>query len=126
MDAMADVTRQVDSHRVVAVPPYSAIAWTDGHRYTFFPKGVTASPRGIADYIVVAKNKPLGPNERKAFKLIYHNRRYQLYARKGYLTGEQESRELFIKTFGRDAIGSKEKRAGKKPTTAPASSSSRS
>jgi hypothetical protein len=74
---------------------------------------------------VIAKNNPnVNAAELKAFKLIYQNRRYRLYARKSYLPGEQESRELWSRTFGRTTIGPVEKRAPKKVTTAPASSDS--
>ena len=73
----------------------------------------------------IAKNNPnVNAAELKAFKLVYQNRRYRLYARKSYLPGEQQSRELWIRTFGRTSIGPVEKRPAKKPTTSPAASSS--
>jgi hypothetical protein len=123
--SMSDVVKQVEKERVAAVPRYCEIAWTDGHRYTFHPKGISQSPRGIADYLVIAKNNPnVNAAELKAFKLIYQNRRYRLYGRKSYLPGEQESRQMWIQWFGRATIGPIEKRPSKKPTTTPASSSS--
>jgi hypothetical protein len=119
--SMADVVKQVDRDRVVAIPRYASIEWTDGYRYTFFPKGITESPKGIADYLVVAKNNPrIKDDELRAFKLVYQNRRYRLYGRKSYLPGEQESRELWLQWFGRTSIGPREKPT-KRPTTSPAS-----
>jgi hypothetical protein len=45
----------VPKSSVVALPAYAVVRWTD-HRFTFYPRGVTMSPRGIADYVVFPKN----------------------------------------------------------------------
>ena len=124
-DSMADIVKQVDADRVASIPPYACIEWTGGHRYTFFPKGVLTSPKGIADYLVVAKNNPrVETDQLRAFKLVYQNRRYRLYARTGYLPGEQESRELWIKWFGRASVGPREKPT-KRATTTPSTATTR-
>ncbi len=105
--AMRDVkTRIPEKDRVVGIPRYSAAEWTDGWRIAFFPHGITQSPMGIADYIVITRSKQRrAVPELKVFAQIYQNRRYKLFQRKKFLPGELESRELFIKHFGVDSIG---------------------
>jgi hypothetical protein len=105
--AMQDLKQHVpDKTRVIAIPRYSAVEWTDGWRIAFFPHGITQSPQGIAEYMVItrAKERHAVP-EMKVFAQIYQNRRYKLLQRKKFLPGELESHALFVKHFGLDSIG---------------------
>ena len=134
MLGLADVQKQVSKAKVVSVPRYSVAAWTDGYRFTFFPHGISQSPMGIADYLVVPRNKGgLPVPELKAFVPIYGNRRYRLYARKTFLPQELIERQKFVKCFGADAIGPARRKSAQKkkhspepsPTTVSASAGSR-
>jgi hypothetical protein len=105
--ALEEVLRRVDKSKVASIPTYAAYAFSrSGCRYSFFPRGITAGPAGIADMIVlrVVPHAP-SPPEASAFTLIYHNGHYALYRRTGFLAGEEESRQEFINQFGRNSIG---------------------
>ncbi|HEX8524395.1 MAG TPA: hypothetical protein VF669_19220 [Tepidisphaeraceae bacterium] len=107
MPAIADVQKHIpEKSKVVAIPRYSVASWTAGWRYSFFPHGITQSPMGIADYIVVTRNKErYAVPELRVFSQIYQNGKYKLFLRKKFLPGELESREKFAKRFGEDSIG---------------------
>jgi hypothetical protein len=121
--AMLDLKKHVDKSKVVSMPLYSLIEWTDGHRYAPFPGGITWNVVGAADYVIILRTDDATKiPELKVFVPIYQNGRYRLFARKGYLPGERESREAFIEKFGPDALGEKPKSGGKKKKNPPATS----
>lgn len=45
--------KHIDKRRVLALNHYLARYFTDGYRYSFYPRGVGMSPAGIADYVLV-------------------------------------------------------------------------
>ena len=123
--AMRDLQKRIDKSKVISVPLYSLVEWTDGYRYGFFPGGITWNVMGVADYAVSLRTE--GPEELpqlEVFRLLYQNSRYRLWVRKGYLPGELESRQKFIQLFGPDSIGQhpRPKTNKKKRKHAPASS----
>ena len=95
----------------------------NGYRYTFFPNGITTTATGIADYIVIARaDEARATRELSVFTRIYQNGRYRLYQRKGFLPGELDSRQAFIRRYGADVIGAGPKAPGRKKKHAPATS----
>ncbi len=117
--AMLDLKKHVDKSKVVSMPLYSLVEWTDGYRYAPFPGGITWNVMGAADYVIILRSDDARKiAELNVFAPVYQNGRYRLFARKDYLPRERESREAFIKTFGPEAIGqatSAQKRKNRPP-----------
>jgi hypothetical protein len=125
--AMIDVMREADKInpgrlKVVSIPKFSAYEWTEKYRYAFFPRGITNSVQGVADLLILPRNKAAVADTREAtaFERVYQNGRYRLFRRIAILPEEQASRDEFIDMFGRDAIGVPAQRPKKKPPRKPA------
>jgi hypothetical protein len=52
---LSQIKKQVDPTKVVSIPAYTVKMWV-GYRYSFFPRGVSFAPIGIADYVVYPIN----------------------------------------------------------------------
>jgi hypothetical protein len=111
---------QVPPERVVAIPAWTAIEWTRAgrSRFCFTPRGLTGSPRGIADYLVLETplvqirspfDRRLSPEEIRAaypeFRVAMENRHFVLLER---VTLDDESRAWraeWIRRFGSETLG---------------------
>jgi hypothetical protein len=115
---LVEVKSKVDPQHVVCIPPFSAVEWTDGYRYAFLPRGLTMSPRGIADYAVVVKKTPVSLSAYRAwdrqalerdliehFEVTASNEHFLLLHRVSVPGHDEEHRELFVHHFGRSSIG---------------------
>lgn len=103
--SLLDVMQHVDRSKVASVPRWTAYEWPK-YRVSLFPRGVTERPEGIADQVILLRRDPQPETDvPKAFTLVYQNRRYRLYRRTGFLPGEEQSRNAWVKMFGRESIG---------------------
>ncbi len=97
---------QVDPMQVVAIPIYTAKRWV-GYRYTFYPRGISIQPQGIADFAVYPINEaahlaggfdktlPLA-ELLKSFTVINRTRHFILLKRTSFSESEVPAREMFF------------------------------
>ncbi|MFC1831017.1 hypothetical protein ACFL0S_03235 [Thermodesulfobacteriota bacterium] len=111
-NSLTMIKAKIDRDRVVAINGFTAIDWVDGFRYSFFPRGVFLSPRGIADYIVVDnffhdKRMPIYFNKQgiSEFEQVVSTPFHTLWHRKAIEEDAAYDRGLFIEKFGADSIG---------------------
>lgn len=111
--ALAQIKQEMDPAKVIALNGYTSIDWCDGHRYAFFPRGVTDYPVAIADYIIADKlfadaqmsdylNGAAGQRE---FEPRAKNAFFVLWQRKAVAPEHLEARKKFVAYFGSEAIG---------------------
>jgi hypothetical protein len=96
---------EIDQDKIVAIPVHTTFVWVD-YRFTFYPRGITASPAGIADYVVYPVDVPFMlsngfENELPLqdilgyFKVTAENEHYVLLERTGLPNQQAESRKIF-------------------------------
>ncbi|HVT04172.1 MAG TPA: hypothetical protein VHL58_12460 [Thermoanaerobaculia bacterium] len=91
---------------VVAIDGLTSVEWSDGHRFSFFPRGVTNSPRGIADYVVLERPATREFSiQLEEFRPIATSSWFVLFERRSITRAHAAERERFRKRFGDDAIG---------------------
>lgn len=110
--ALVEIKNKIDPKKVIAINTYTARDWLDGYRFSFFPRGVFWSPRGIANYVVidlvfpqeemVQYLKNIGKSE---FSVKAINKFFILFERKAVEADSVDSRERFIGAFGQASIG---------------------
>ena len=111
--ALAQIKKDMDPAKVVALNGYTSIDWCDGYRYAFFPRGVTDYPVAIADYIIADKlfadahmsDYLSGPTGRQEFEPRAKNAFFVLWQRKAVAPEHLEERQKFVRYFGSKAIG---------------------
>lgn len=117
---LRELISQIDPKTVVAIDGYTAIEWIlkGYHRFSYYPRGVSWSPRGIAEYIVIEneQTKLRNPNNpyttqqeieagHPEFQLIAENPSFLLLKRTSMDQKNQISREEWIKNFGAQTLG---------------------
>ncbi len=101
------IMKEVDPMKVVSLPLFAVKHW-GGYRYTFYPRGVSMSPVGLADYIVYPINKasrlafihnklPLKNVIPNTFMKILMTKNFILYKRISFSREDLETREFFNK-----------------------------
>ncbi len=89
---------------VVSIEPETAAAWTDGFRIAFFPRGVSMSPAGIADYVVLSK-RSAAASRLPEFEMISSTSTFVLYRRIALAPPSRSWRRRFVERYGAGAIG---------------------
>ncbi|MCB0208381.1 MAG: hypothetical protein KDJ52_03600 [Anaerolineae bacterium] len=107
--ALVDVQKNIEPQRVVTIPPYTAVAWVDGYRYTSYPRGINKSPAGIADYVVLPSENNVfssdfdpdveTPDLYKEFAPIFENDQFILLKRVQVAEIHQQDRNTFARLF---------------------------
>jgi hypothetical protein len=49
------LSQDIPKERIVSIPAYAAMSLID-NRFTFYPRGISFSPIGIADYVIIPVN----------------------------------------------------------------------
>jgi len=52
------LSQDIPKERIVSIPMYAAMSLID-NRFTFYPRGISTSPIGIADYVIIPVNNSL-------------------------------------------------------------------
>ncbi len=96
----------INPDEITAIPLMSAVDWARaGYRFSFFPRGITQSPRGIARYAVLAgSQKNLSGLLPDCFHQRAANASFILYEREGACPGIDAERARFVRIFGPHAI----------------------
>lgn len=94
----------IERSRVVSIEPETAAAWTDGFRIAFFPRGISMSPVGIADYVVLSK-RSAAASRLPEFEMISSTATYVLYRRVALAPSSRSWRMRFVERYGAGAIG---------------------
>jgi hypothetical protein len=112
--------RAVPRAAVVAIPPWTAVEWTlRGHpRFSFYPRGVSWPPEGIADYVVLEKPGVAIRNQsftlktqeevvkaHPEFSLADENEHFWLLKRTRVNRRSRQGRQKWIDSFGRESLG---------------------
>ena len=114
----------IPKDKLVAINGYTAIEFTGGPRYTFYPRGVDYPPKGISDYILIEPEaiitrRPWFPYEQltgitqsdfttphaEEFEFVKRTKHYVLLKRFAIKKEHEESREMFRKIHGPDSLG---------------------
>jgi hypothetical protein len=118
--ALRELIREVDPNSVVAIAPVTAAEWTlcGHHRFTFYPRGVSRSPQGIAEYLVLQSMRvkirsyytpPRSGRElvrdHPEFRLVRRNSYFLLFRRIGWTPESRQSRARWLHYFGASSLG---------------------
>lgn len=104
--SLAEIKQRIEPKGVVSISGYSAIDFVDGHRYTFFPRGLSQPPKGIADYVVYDSVSPMDVSKiGREFEKEFENAHFILFRRRAITPESSEDRKRFTDIFGPDAIG---------------------
>ena len=112
-----ELKKYIDKKKVIALNTYIAINFTDGYRYTFYPRGVEMIPTHIASYIIVDKTsetlrhlvksstESLVVTGKTGYHNIFENNSFILLERDEALKGKEGDCPVFIKNYGKESLG---------------------
>jgi hypothetical protein len=94
----------MERSRVVSIEPETATAWSGGFRVAFFPRGVSESPIGIADYVVLWR-RSAATSQLSEFAMLASTPSFTLFQRVNLAPSRRVCRRRFVERFGASAIG---------------------
>ncbi len=118
--ALDELITKVAPDSVVAIAPLTAAEWAlcGHHRFTFYPRGVSRSPQGIAEYLVLQNLRvkirsyytpPRSGREiardHPEFQLVHRNSYFLLFRRVGWTPESRQSRTQWLHYFGASSLG---------------------
>ena len=112
---LREIKKFIEPDKVVAIPLPTAIEWVDGFRYSFYPRGVSMSPAGIAEYVILPNTPELRSyiysdeqteaTLREEFSIMMQNEHVLLLKRIKPSQRYKDDYETFVELFGKEALG---------------------
>ena len=104
--AFYELEQNIERSKVVSVykilqAPLAQI----NRRNISFPKGITASPQGIADYIMIPRELQDQDKIPDCYKILKQNDVFKLFIRYVSCPDLEEHRQRFMATFGSKSLG---------------------
>ena len=103
--AILELKKATKPEKITAIPLFAVFEWRDGSRFTFYPRGIDVTPKGIASYVILENEKIGTMRELGCFKIEKRNNYYTLFSRLEKCAKLDGPREKFMGEFGRKAIG---------------------